>query len=167
MDSAMSSKALPAEILADAIAMYERGATVPEIAKQYGMSERTTYRRLSESPSWKPAIEAKAQQAYERAQQECQVAKNELIRLKKQLDKEGIVDGVERTWRLAHARAVEQAADRAVGRAAWELERVCSRIYGQKQEVMNVQAIQVVVGGSLFGAVPDTPNVLLTSKTAG
>lgn len=129
---------LPVEAIESAITMYERGATVPEIAKHYGLSERTAYRRLSENPAWKPAIEAKAQQAYDQALREHQEASDELRRLRERLDEEGIVEAQERVWRLAHVRSREQAADRAVKRAQWELERVCARIYSQKQEVTHV-----------------------------
>lgn len=115
---------------------YETGEQLPAIAKSVGMSERTLYRRLLEHPEqWRAAQEGQALQRYEQTKTQYTQSLVELERLKKQLDDEGITDATDRNWRLAHVKAINQAYEKAVNRAEWELERLVSRLYGQKQEV--------------------------------
>lgn len=125
-----------------AITLYDKGLSVRDIAAMHGASERTIYRRMASEPQWRAAIEAKVWADHDQAKIAHDRATQLLADLKIQLDDEGVT-GDERNWRLAHARAVEAAADRVCKRAAWELERVLSRIYATAQHVEHTGAMQI------------------------
>jgi hypothetical protein len=131
----------------DVLTRYEKGEQLPDIAKSIGMSERTLYRRLLEDQDrWKAAQQAQAAQRYDFAKAMHAQALSDLNELRQQLDSEGITDGSERKWRLAHVTAKEQAWDRSVRSAQWELERLLKRLYGTDQQV-SASHVTINLGG--------------------
>jgi hypothetical protein len=144
--------------LDDVLRRYETGEMLPDIAKSIGLSERTLYRRLLENhDKWKAAQQAQALQRYEFAKEKHKEAMISLEALRAKLDEEGEKDSAARKWRLAHVTAIEQAWDRAVHRAEWELERLLRRLYGQDQQVNNGAPIQINIGITRSGEIDVTP----------
>ena len=132
--------------LDDVLARYEAGEQLPAIAQSIGLSERTLYRRLLENPDkWRSSQEAQAMQRYDLCKTKHAEAVANLEALKRQLDEEGITDAAARNWRLAHVTAIERACERMLNRAEWELERLISRLYGQKQEVSSTGGVSISI----------------------
>lgn len=130
----------------DVLSRYESGEEIVVIAKSLSVSERTLYRRLLDAEAdWKKAQQANAVARFERAKDGHRITISRLEELRQQLDEEGVIDPAERNWRLAHARALEQAAEKALCRAEWELERLVDRLYGKESAAVTVP-VQINIG---------------------
>jgi hypothetical protein len=121
-----------AEFANNIISKYLDGLELTDQAKEYGVTNKRLYQILIDSApeTWKSAQAAKAFDHYENAEKQLREAK----------------DGLE----LARARELVRSAQ-------WQLERVLSRIYGQKQEVAPSSAIQINIGITRSGEIDVTP----------
>lgn len=110
-----------AEFANNIISKYLDGLELTDQAKEYGVTNKRLYQILLDNApeTWKSAQAAKAFDHYENAERQLREAS----------------DGLE----LARARELVRSAQ-------WQLERVLSRIYGQKQEVSHVAPVQINIG---------------------
>lgn len=123
-------------VIDQALQMYEeQGMEITESAPIIGVPARTIHRWLATNASdrWKEAQQARALSDYEQARKARKEASDALNNLIEQLDKDEIDEPAERNWRLTHRREVLKAADVQLDHQKWLLERLLSRLYGQKQ----------------------------------
>lgn len=135
-------------VIAQALTLYEEeGLEITEIAPKLDVPARTIHRWLATNAAdrWRELQQARALADYEEARTARDTASATLGRLQAALDEEGISDGAERNWRLAHAREVLKAADTQLDHQKWLLERLLSRLYGQKPSAPTGSGISIVI----------------------
>lgn len=133
------------EIIAATLAMYEDGIEVADAAKRLDVPARTIHRWLitNATDQWQELQRARVMADYEAARLTRKTANDTLDALRRTLDAEGVTDGAERNWRLAHIREVLRAADTGLQHQQWLLERLLRRIYGNDKIVMQINNISV------------------------
>jgi hypothetical protein len=125
------------QIVSAALEMYEEGIEIEDAAKVLKIPARTIHRWLATNATqqWHDAQKARVSADYAQATVRRDEAAQALNKLKETLSEEEVKAPAERQWRLAHAREVLRAADTELDHQKWLLERLLSRLYGQKQEV--------------------------------
>jgi hypothetical protein len=125
-----SKSILPTIKPEDLLKRYQNGEFGTDIAKSLGVPHQAVYDYLLRhcEDEWKTAQIA-------RAMAEWNAAKEEYAKLRKQAAE--IADNIDaERVRIALACAREEAKS-----AGWELERLCNRLFGQKQEVNHTVSI--------------------------